>query len=198
MPRLEIVWDTSITSCCARNSAVQSCPARDRGKFIQRNISVYRCMLSDARHFSVHPLWRHQMETFSATLVRGIHRSPVNFPNEGWWRGALFFFYLHLNKRLIRWFRHRSKKISKLRVTGLCADNSPLTGVFPTQKASNAEMFSFDDVIMKGTIFTGEVTSELYGLLYVYTSFIPNKTKSIKYCLIQCNAKLLRSFESIA
>ena len=33
----------------------------------------------------------------------------------------------------------RSKKISKLRVTGLCAGNSPVTGEFPTQMASNAE-----------------------------------------------------------
>ena len=33
----------------------------------------------------------------------------------------------------------RSKKTSKLRVTGLCAGNSPLTGEFPAQKVSNAE-----------------------------------------------------------
>ena len=39
-------------------------------------------------------------------------------------------------------FRHRSKKISKLRVTGLCVGNSPGTGEFPTQKASNAENVS--------------------------------------------------------
>ena len=35
--------------------------------------------------------------------------------------------------------RRRSKKISKLRVTGLCAGNSPVTGEFPAQMASNAE-----------------------------------------------------------
>ena len=37
--------------------------------------------------------WRHQMETFSALLafVRGIHRSPVNSPHKGQWRGALMF-----------------------------------------------------------------------------------------------------------
>ena len=35
-------------------------------------------------------------------------------------------------------FRRRSKKTSKLRVTGLCAGNSPETGEFPTQMASNA------------------------------------------------------------
>ena len=51
--------------------------------------------------------WRHQMETFSVTdplcgeftghfrrhwiFVRGIHRSPVNFPHNGQWLGALMF-----------------------------------------------------------------------------------------------------------
>ena len=39
-------------------------------------------------------------------------------------------------------FRRRSKIISKLRVTGLCAGNSPETGEFPTQMASNAEILS--------------------------------------------------------
>ena len=35
-------------------------------------------------------------------------------------------------------FRLRSKKTSKLRVTGLCAGNSPGVGEFPAQVASNA------------------------------------------------------------
>ena len=39
-------------------------------------------------------------------------------------------------------FRRRSKKASKLRVTGLCAGNSPGTGEFPAQMASNAENVS--------------------------------------------------------
>ena len=39
-------------------------------------------------------------------------------------------------------FRRRSKKTSKLRVTGLCAGNSPMTGEFPTQMASNAKNVS--------------------------------------------------------
>ena len=38
--------------------------------------------------------------------------------------------------------RRRSKKKTELRVTGLCEGNSPVTGVFPTQKASNAENVS--------------------------------------------------------
>ena len=41
-----------------------------------------------------------------------------------------------------RLFRRRSKKTSKLRVAGLCAGNSPGTGEFPAQMASNAENVS--------------------------------------------------------
>ena len=43
---------------------------------------------------------------------------------------------------LNRLFRRRSKKTSKLRFTGLCAGNSPGTGEFPAQMASNAENVS--------------------------------------------------------
>ena len=39
-------------------------------------------------------------------------------------------------------FRRRSKKTSKLRVTGLCEGNSPLTSEFPAQRDSNAENVS--------------------------------------------------------
>ena len=44
-----------------------------------------------------------------------------------------------LLKRLIR---HRSKKTSKLCITGLCEGNSPVTGKFPWQTDSNAENVS--------------------------------------------------------
>ena len=40
------------------------------------------------------------------------------------------------------WFRWRSKRTSKLRVTGLCEGNSSGTDEFPVQKASNAENVS--------------------------------------------------------
>ena len=43
---------------------------------------------------------------------------------------------------LNRLLRCRSKKTSKLRVTGLCAGNSPGTGEFPPQMASKAENVS--------------------------------------------------------
>ena len=40
---------------------------------------------------------------------------------------------------LYRLYWRRSKKTSKLRVTGLCVGNSLVTGEFPAQMASNAE-----------------------------------------------------------
>ena len=43
--------------------------------------------------------------------------------------------------------RRRSKKTSKLSVTGLCAENSPVTGPV------TCKMFLFDDVIMGATNF---------------------------------------------
>ena len=46
---------------------------------------------------------------------------------------------IYLLSRLIR---RRSKKTSKIRVNGLCAGNSPQTGEFPAQMASNAENVS--------------------------------------------------------
>ena len=43
---------------------------------------------------------------------------------------------------LNRLYRRRSTKISKLHVTGLCEGNSPITGEFSAQRASNAENVS--------------------------------------------------------
>ena len=48
----------------------------------------------------------------------------------------------HLDCLLNFLFRHRSKKISKLRVTGLCVGNSLVTSEFPAQKASYKENVS--------------------------------------------------------
>ena len=58
---------------------------------------------------------------------------------------------------LNRLFSRGSKEISKLCVTGFCAGNSPGTGEFPAQMASNAEKkFPFDDVIMFFWVRCGE------------------------------------------
>ena len=44
-------------------------------------------------YLSTRTWWRHQMEHFPRNwpFVRGIHRSPVNSPHKGQWRGALMF-----------------------------------------------------------------------------------------------------------
>ena len=64
--------------------------------------------------------WLHQMETDFPRywpFVRGIHRSPVNSPHKGQWRGALMFFFdLRLNKRFSKhwwgwWFETPSRPL---------------------------------------------------------------------------------------
>ena len=42
----------------------------------------------------------------------------------------------------------RSKKTSRLCVTGLCEGNSPVTSEFPVQRAVTQKVFPFDDVII--------------------------------------------------
>ena len=49
---------------------------------------------------------------------------------------------------LNRVFRHTSKKTPKLRVTGLCARNSPGPVNSPHKRPVTRKMFPFDDVIM--------------------------------------------------
>ena len=62
---------------------------------------------------------------------------------------------------LSRLLGRRSKKTSKLCVTGLCARNSPGTGEFPAQMASNAEKVSIwwrhrDNFEKQGTLALGK------------------------------------------
>ena len=53
---------------------------------------------------------------------------------------------------LNRLFRRRSKKTSKLRVTGLCVGNSPGPVNSPHKGPVTRKMFPFDDVIMDQTL----------------------------------------------
>ena len=55
---------------------------------------------------------------------------------------------------LNRLFRRRSKLTSKLRVNGLCAGNSPVTGEFSYKWPVKREMFPFDDVIINSEVWT--------------------------------------------
>ena len=69
----------------------------------------------------------------------------------------------HLPCLLNWWFKRRSKKSSKLHVTGFCEGNSPVTGEFPAQRLVTWKMFPFEDVIMcylnNGNFSTGKTTS---------------------------------------
>ena len=49
---------------------------------------------------------------------------------------------ISLNIVLNRLFRRKSKKTSKLCVTGLCVGNSPVAGEFPAQRSSDVENVS--------------------------------------------------------
>ena len=75
------------------------------------------------------PLWKEATVTASSLQWRHNVRDSVSNHQP---RDCLL-------KRL---FRRRSKKTSKLRVTGLCAGNSPVTGEFPAKMASNVENVS--------------------------------------------------------
>ena len=59
---------------------------------------------------------------------------------------------------LNRLFRRRSKKTSKLCVTGLCVGNSPGPVNSPHKGPVTRKMFPFDDVIMKRTVRRGDLS----------------------------------------
>ena len=71
---------------------------------------------------------------------------------------------------LNRLFRHRSKKTSKLRVTGLCEGNSLGTGEFPAQRASNAENVSiwWRHHVWVTSLFhyTSDTTAQYFSILF--------------------------------
>ena len=80
-----------------------------------------------------------------STQINHSHTSVSKFLASLQWRHNGHGSVLNHQPRdclLNRLFRRRSKKTSKLRVTGPCAGNSPGTGEFPAQMASYAENVS--------------------------------------------------------
>ena len=71
----------------------------------------------------------------SASVLSHIHYCDVIM-------GAMVSQITSLHCLLNRLFRRRSKETSKLRVTDLCAGNSPEKGEFPAQRVSNSENVS--------------------------------------------------------
>ena len=84
---------------------------------------------------------------------------------------------------LNRLFRRRSKKISKLRVTGRWVGNSPVTGEFPAPVASNAENVSIwwrHHECFRGAC---QITKRCNDLNYKSCSFETSRDLTIR-CLI--------------
>ena len=86
-----------------------------------------------------------------------------------------------------RLFRRKSKKTSKLRVIGLCEGNSPVTGEFPAQRASNAENISIwwrhhgmaDYVLIAPDALVPnrhQAISADLAVLYIYVTWITQQT----------------------
>ena len=70
---------------------------------------------------------------------------------------------------LKRLFRRRSKEKPKLRITGLCVGNSPGTGEFPAQMASNAENVS---ISWRHHVIATPATALVLNLFSGYLPFI--------------------------
>ena len=68
---------------------IRRCPGLQTNGKKRTTFGELYCMVIRWKHF---PRYR--------TFVRGIHRSPVNSPHKGQWRGDLKPFYLRFNKRL--------------------------------------------------------------------------------------------------
>ena len=74
-----------------------------------------------------------------------VPRVAINTPSPLQWRhneGDTVSNHWRLDCLLNHMFRRRSKKTAKLCFTGLYEGNSPVTGEFPSQRASNAENVS--------------------------------------------------------
>ena len=71
---------------------------------------------------------------------------------------------------LLNRFRRRRKKTSKLRVTGLCAGNSPVTFEFSAQRASYAEIKCFHLMTSSWGVFGNKNT--IYGSRFQLLSYI--------------------------
>ena len=105
--------------------------------FMKFDSSVY-----DLGTISSQVLWKHSPIwhdiSYSTAATQELHKS-LQWRHNG--HGSISNHQPH-DCLLNRLFRRRSKKISKLRVTGLCAGNSPGTGEFPAQMARYAENVS--------------------------------------------------------
>ena len=109
----------------------------------------------------------------SLSLVKAIHRSRWIPLTKGQWslrwrhndHAGVSNHQPHACL-LNRLFRRRSKKTSKLRVTGLCAGNSPGPVNSPHKGPVTRKMFPLDDVIMMSKAFPRHGINTCFGSWY--------------------------------
>ena len=99
-------------------------------------------------------------------------KKPYTLRWRHYGRGGVSNHQLH-DCLLDRLFRRRSKKTSKLRVTGLCAWNSPVPGEFPAQMASNAGNVSIwwrhhEQWWYRATAYLASIKSDLFMYVDVF------------------------------
>ena len=88
---------------------------------------------------------------------------------------------------LNRLFRRRSKKTSKLRVTGLCVGKSPGPVNSPHKGPVTRKMFPFDDVIMRsGALSTGACTYSADPLQWRHNECDGVSNYQRLECLLNC------------
>ena len=94
-------------------------------------------MVNEMRHGAVTVTLPRHTGNIRQVILQWRHNEPYDISN-----------HQHIDCLLKRLFWGTSKKTSKLRVTGLYKGNPPVTGGFPSQRASNPKNISFDDVII--------------------------------------------------
>ena len=152
-------------NCLYLNLIPRNDPYNDRVKQIRRNIYIKEINVNKYASF----MTPYELMPLVKSLSLKNNISPKQWTRISEFLGILQFLkdcnafncgYTHVSLRwrhngpdsvsnhqphdclLNRLFRQRSKKTSKLRVTGLCARKSPGTGEFPAQIASYAENVS--------------------------------------------------------
>ena len=145
------------------------------------NIRIHRCRASILCWWSLRVMLRHCFQSGVALLWR--HNGCDGVSNHQP--------HCYLLKRS---FRRRSKKTPKLRVTGLYAGNSPVTGQFPAQRAIpvTRKMFPFDDVIMVLCMI-----SRLLGIINIHGDFHSQQWGGFHAVLVISRSDVLASVLSL-
>ena len=135
---------------CSCNMQFHNCYKRSHNKCYSGNLNFNsRCVLS-GKCFSLDQ-WSKVNVTLIGNVLRVNGQFPLQWRHNGWDNVSSHQPFGCLLNRL---FGRRSKKTSKLRVTGLCAGNSPGPVNSPHKGPVTRKMFPFDDVIMHSNLVT--------------------------------------------